>query len=90
MNKRYVLFDEILKLISKQGVLKLVFTPRNVAFGDSFLIFSGRKEQKVKICWIGDLVWVVFDGDDPMLLEDCPTSFLESIVKAAKEQSQVC
>ena len=79
-------FSQVLGLLSKHGRLELTFNKENVAKGDSFLIFSAYPEQKIKIGWIGDLVWVIFDGDSPMLLENCPESFLESIIKVAGEQ----
>ena len=72
------LFEKALDLI-KDG-MSIVFTPKNVAYGDRFLIFSAYKKIKVTFRW-HSLLWVEFEGDDPMLLEDCPDSFLESIIK---------
>jgi hypothetical protein len=72
------LFEKALDLI-KDG-MSIVFTPKNVAYGDRFLIFSACKELKVTFRW-HNLLWVEFEGDDPMLLENCPDSFLESIIK---------
>lgn len=83
--ERYDLFSNVLVLIAKYGVLKLHFTEDNVAPGDEFLIFSASDHCDCKIGWRGDLVWVYFSEDEPMLLEDCPISFLESIVKVANE-----
>lgn len=72
------LFEKAFDLI-KDG-MSIVFIPKNVAYGDNFLIFSSCK--KIKCTFRGhSLLWVEFDGDEPMLLEDCPESFLESIIK---------
>ena len=72
------LFDQVLAKI-KDGT-EIVFTKDNVAEGDRFLIFSAYKKIKVTFHW-RDLLWVDFDCDEPMLLEDCPDSFFESILK---------
>lgn len=75
------LFEKALDLI-KDG-MSIVFTPKNVAWGDNFLIFSCCKKIKCTFrCH--SLLWVEFDGDEPMLLENCPDSFLESIIKNIK------
>lgn len=63
--------------------MEITFTPSNVAYGDRFLIFSAYKSCKVTFRNHG-LWWVYFDNDDPMLLEECPTSFYESILKNIK------
>ncbi len=76
------LFEKALDLI-KDG-MSIVFTPKNVAWGDDFLIFSAYKKIKVTFRW-HSLLWVEFDGDDPMLLENCPDSFFESIIKNIEE-----
>ena len=61
--------------------LKITFTPSNVAWGDRFLIFTSyRKKQTVTFHTKSVPYWLEFDGDEPMRLEDCPDSFLESIL----------
>ena len=78
--KRPALFEECIRNL-KDG-MKITFGKGNVAFGDDFLIFgSWRPLIDVTFKQHGDLWWVYFDGDEPMMLEDVPTSFLESIVK---------
>ena len=77
----YDLFSEVLDKI--QDGMTIIFTPYNVAWGDDFLIFSATKEIKVTFKNFG-LWYVLFDGDEPMLLEDCPESFFESILKNIK------
>lgn len=80
MDNRTDLFIEVMQKI-KDGQ-KIVFTPDNVADGDNFLIFgSWRKKQEVTFHKNRVPYWVEFDGDEPMRLEDCPTSFFKSILK---------
>ena len=82
----YDLFDRVLDALGeKEDGFKITFTPKNVAYGDNFLIFSAHKKITCEFnCgWSG--IWaVMFDGDEPMLLEDCPDSFYESILKNIK------
>lgn len=75
------LFTQVLNKI-KDG-MSITFTPNNVAWGDDFLIFSATKKIKVTFKDFG-LWYVLFDDDEPMLLEDCPESFYVSILKNIK------
>lgn len=78
--KRIKLFDKILTSL-KDG-MKITFNRSNIAFGDDFLIFSPPcTEQTITFRRHGDLWVLVFDADEPMLLENAPTSFFENIVK---------
>ncbi len=83
--EHFDLFCEVLDLIPEDG-LTLTFTPKNVAYGDHFLIFSAYKSCTCHFrrTWSG-IVIVDFDDDEPMLLENCPDTFFESIIKVAKE-----
>lgn len=72
------LFGQVLTKI-KDGV-SITFTPNNISYGDDFLIFSGHKSCTVTFRCFG-LWYVLFEGDEPMLLEDVPDSFLRSILK---------
>lgn len=84
MDKRSELFVKVMYSV-KDGQ-KMIFTPDNVADGDNFLIFSGnRQSQTVTFHKNRVPYWISFDGDEPMRLEDVPTSFLESILKNIKE-----
>ena len=74
------LFSEVLHKVD-DGT-EITFTPDNVAEDDDFLIFSCCKQVKCTFKRSGSgLLWVWFDNDDPMLLEDCPDSFYKSILK---------
>lgn len=83
--ERYELFLEVMSLVDKRKYLELTFTEDNVAPGDHFLFFKKENSCTCKVGWIGGLLWVTFSNAGPMLLEDCPTSFLESIIKVEKE-----
>ena len=73
------LFGEVLDKI--YDGLTITFTPKNVAYGDNFLIYSAYKKIKVTFHTTSVPFWIDFDGDEPMLLENCPNSFFESILK---------
>jgi hypothetical protein len=77
------IFEKLLKVI--YDGLEITFTPNNVAAGDHFLIFSATKEIKVTFHTKNVPYWLEFDGDEPMLLENCPESFFRSIIKNAKK-----
>lgn len=81
--ERIDLFCEVLKKI-KDG-MSITFTPDNVDENDDFLIFSAYKKIKAtfKRTYSG-VIGVRFDCDEPMLLENCPTSFFRSILKNIK------
>lgn len=61
--------------------MKITFNRNNVAAGDNFLILQGGRSITCEfVVGRGGIVRVYFDGDEPMLLEDCPESFLRSIL----------
>ncbi len=77
-------FDKLLKSI-KDG-LQITFTPDNIAQDDNFLIF-GHWRPSITITFVKRGLWyVLFDGTDPMLLEECPPSFHNSILKNLKTE----
>lgn len=78
--KRIRLFQKVLEGL-RDG-LSITFNRSNIAFGDDFLIFNeAHPEITVTFRRPGDLWWMYFDCDEPMLLEDAPTEFLESICR---------
>lgn len=80
MTRDYDLFDKVLSVL-KDG-MKITFTPNNIWAGDDFLLFGyGYTKQTLTFKTFGDLWYVIFEGDEPMLLEDCPDSFYRSILK---------
>ena len=80
MEERYLLFGKLLPKL-KDGQ-KFVLTPNNVADGDNFLIFCGdRQSQTITIHTNRVPYWIDFDSDEPMRLEDCPTSFFRTLLK---------
>ena len=80
------IFSEVLDALNKKGNnYEITFTKDNVARGDNFLLFYDNRGITCKFTrgWSG--VWRVwFNEDNPMLLENCPDSFLESILKNIK------
>ena len=83
------LFSRILSVIPREG-LTLTFTPDNVAEGDRFLIFSAWKSHTCQFVRSRNgLIYVLFDHDDAMLLEECPESFYRTILKVAEEEKKI-
>ena len=83
MEKDYELFDKVLQKI--EDGMTITFTKDNIAEGDDFLIFSAYSEIKCTFKRSGNgLIWIWFDCDEPMLLEDVPACFFRSILKNIK------
>ena len=80
MEKDHNLFSQVLGKVREGQTI--TFTKGNIAPGDNFLIL-GRGYDKCVVSFHRprDLWWVCFDNDEPMLLENCPDSFLRSILK---------
>lgn len=80
---RYELFSRLLEELGKRKMngKTIVINKDNVFCYDDFLIFSGdRTSQKITFRRMGDL-WVLdFDGDEPMLLENCPEDFFATLL----------
>ena len=76
------LFSEVISRI-KNG-MSITFTTENIADGDDFLILYPDRPCKVTFHTDSVPYWVDFEGDEPMLLEDCPESFYRSILKNIK------
>ena len=77
-------FSELLTLI-KDG-MTFTLTKKDCVPWDSFLIFS-RTYPKQVITLHTKYVpyWVEFDGDEPMLLENCPSSFFDTLIANIKK-----
>ena len=78
MRKNYDLFDKVIKAIYSGELTEITFTKDNIAEGDEFLNLDTYPDIKCEFIPRCPIV-VTFDCDEPMLLEDCPDSFLESI-----------
>ena len=73
------LFGQVLAKI--QDGMTITFTKDNIADGDNFLLLGcGYDSCTITFRCFG-LWYVLFDNDEPMLLEDCPDSFYRSILK---------
>lgn len=80
MSRDYTLFSKVLSKI-KEG-LTITFTQDNVAEGDDFLIFNNGDDQTTITFHTRSVpYWVEFSNDEPILLENCPDSFLRSILQ---------
>jgi len=83
MEKDYELFDKVLQKVDDG--MTITFTKDNIADGDDFLILGcGYDSCTIIFKSLGDMWYVLFDNDEPMLLEDVPVSFLRSILKNIK------
>lgn len=80
MNRDYQLFGKVLSKI-REG-MSITFTKDNIADGDHFLILGcGYDQCTITFKRPGDLWWICFDNDEPILLENVPDGFLRSILK---------
>jgi hypothetical protein len=78
-------FELFLNVLSKVHTMigkSITLTRENVALGDTFLIFSAYDSHTItfKRRYDGVIV-LLFNNDDPILLEDCPDSFLHTLIK---------
>ena len=73
-------FSKLLPVI-KNG-MKITLSQKNCVLGDDFLIFSDyRPYQTITLHTNRVPFWIEFDGDEPMLLENCPESFFTTLRK---------
>lgn len=71
-------FDKLLSVI-KDG-MKITLGQMDCVWGDNFLIFSDyRPYQTITLHTNCVAYWIEFDGDEPMLLEDCPEEFFTTL-----------
>lgn len=73
------LFMAVLENVKEDTTLTI--TRENKYANDRFLILADYRPSMTITLKRHDLMWVYFDGDEPMLLEDCPKSFLRTIIK---------
>ena len=78
MRSSYDLFDKVIKAIYTGKITEITFTRDNIAEGDDFLNLRTYESIKCEFVPACPIV-VTFDCDEPMFLENCPDSFLESI-----------
>lgn len=73
-------FSKLLSVI-KNG-MKITLSQMDCVWGDNFLIFSDyRPYQTITLHTNHVPYWIDFDGDEPMLLEDCPEAFFTTLRK---------
>lgn len=73
-------FSKLLSVI-KNG-MKITLSQMDCVWGDNFLIFSDyRPYQTITLHTNRVPYWIDFDGDEPMLLENCPEAFFTTLRK---------
>ena len=78
----YEIFGRLLNKVSENMGKSITLTKNDVADGDNFLIFSAYDSITITFKKRYDGVFVVlFNGGEPMLLENCPTSFYRTLLK---------
>ena len=78
----FELFLSVLAKIRTMIGKSITLTREDVASGDTFLIFSAYDSHTItfKRRYDGVIV-LLLDNDEPILLEDCPDSFLHTLIK---------
>ena len=78
----FELFLSVLAKIRTMIGKSITLTREDVASGDTFLIFSAYDSHTItfKRRYDGVIV-LLLDYDDSILLEDCPDSFLRTLIK---------
>lgn len=78
----FELFLSVLAKIRTMIGKSITLTKEDVASGDTFLIFSAYDSHTItfKRRYDGVIV-LLLDNDDSILLEDCPDSFLRTLIK---------
>ena len=77
-------FDSVLtKLYNGWMDKTIVITEKNVHPSDHFLLLGEFAHKSISISFKNyrGVIWVYFDCDEPMRLEECPTSFLKTLLK---------
>lgn len=74
------LFGKVLDKVYSMIGKSITLTRENVASGDRFLIFSAYDSHTITFTRnFGGVITLLFDHDEPILLEDCPDSFLHTL-----------
>ena len=69
-------------LLSKiEDGMTFTLTKKDCAPFDDFLIFSACRKQVITLHTRSVPYWVEFDGDEPMLLENCPITFFQTLLR---------
>ena len=78
----YDLFDKVLKKLNGMNGKSITFTKANVHPTDNFILLGyGYDECAITFKKRYDGVWVIlFSNDNPILLENCPQCFLETLL----------
>ena len=73
----------LVKLFNGYMDKSIVLTEENVHPTDHFLLLGKRTHESITITFKnhGGIIYVYFDCDEPMRLEECPTSFYRTLLK---------
>lgn len=76
------LFGKVLDKVYSMIGKSITLTREDIASGDTFLIFSAYESHTItfKRRYDGVIV-LLLDNDEPILLEECPDSFLRTLIK---------
>lgn len=78
------IFSELLKKLNGRNEVSIIFNKNNIYEDDNFLIqvYYRNKEEKIILKRSNSgIIYVLFENDEPILLENCPKSFWKSILK---------
>jgi hypothetical protein len=76
------LFGKVLDKVYPMLGKSITLTAQDVAPGDRFLIFSAYDSHTITFTRsFSGVITLLFDHDEPILLEDCPDSFLHTLIK---------
>lgn len=77
---RHKIFDALLENL--EDGMTFTLTKSDIASGDRFLIFNDEYRPKQVITVHRNCVpyWLEFDCDEPIRLEECPTSFYRTLL----------
>ena len=78
-------FELFLNVLGKVRTMigkSITLTREDVASGDTFLIFSAYESHILTFKRRYDgVIFLLLDNDEPILLGDCPDSFLRTLIK---------
>lgn len=76
------LFGKVLDKVYPMLGKSITLTREDVASGDRFLIFSAYDSHTITFTRsFSGVITLLFDHDEPILLEDCPDSFFQTLIK---------
>ena len=83
MADRFDTFGTLLNKLKGMENKSITLTEKDIYRGDRFLIFGfGYDSHTITFKKRKDGVWFIFfNNDEPIILEECPTSFFLTLIK---------